>query len=51
MQQNDDFSGQTSLFAFVESEAERILKKTDVETLTLIEALNLLYELKKTVTS
>ena len=50
MQQNDDLSGQTNLFASAESEAERILKKTDVETLTPIEALNLLYELKKTVT-
>ncbi|HNW04963.1 MAG TPA: DNA mismatch repair protein MutS [Oscillospiraceae bacterium] len=50
-QQSDDLSGQTNLFASVESEAERVLKKTDVETLTPIEALNLLYELKKTVTT
>ena len=45
MQQHDDVEGQTTLFA-PQSDVERILRQTDVETLTPIEALNLLYELK-----
>ena len=49
MQQNDDIFGQTNLFASVTSDAERIIRQTDVETLTPIEALNLLYELKSIV--
>ena len=49
MQQNDDIMGQTNLFAAIQSDAERIIRQTDVETLTPIEALNLLYELKSIV--
>ena len=49
MQQNDDIMGQTNLFASIQSDAERIIRQTDVETLTPIEALNLLYELKSIV--
>ena len=49
MQQNDDIMGQTNLFASITSDAERIIRQTDVETLTPIEALNLLYELKSIV--
>ena len=49
MQQKDDLEGQTNLFASIQSDAERIIRQTDVETLTPIEALNLLYELKSIV--
>ena len=49
MQQKDDLEGQTNLFASMQSDAERIIRQTDVETLTPIEALNLLYELKSIV--
>ena len=49
MQQNSDVMGQTNLFASITSDAERIIRQTDVETLTPIEALNLLYELKSIV--
>ena len=49
MQENNDLFGQTNLFASVTSDAERIIRQTDVETLTPIEALNLLYELKSIV--
>ena len=45
MQQHDDVEGQITLFT-QQSDVERILRQTDVETLTPIEALNLLYELK-----
>ena len=46
MQKNEELNGQTNLFSSVQSDVERIVKQTDVETLTPIEALNLLYELK-----
>ncbi len=46
---NEDVMGQTNLFAAMQSDAERIIRQTDVETLTPIEALNLLYELKSIV--
>ena len=49
MQQNSDVIGQTNLFASITSDAERIIRQTDIETLTPIEALNLLYELKSIV--
>ena len=49
MQQNNDLSGQTNLFASITNDAERIIRQTDVETLTPIEALNLLYALKSIV--
>lgn len=49
MQKNEELNGQTNLFASMQSDVERILKQTDVETLTPIEALNLLYELKSLV--
>ena len=45
MQQHEDVEGQTTLFS-PQSDVERILKQTDIETLSPIEALNLLYELK-----
>lgn len=45
MQKQRDVEGQTTLFA-PPSDVERILRQTDVETLTPIEALNLLFELK-----
>mgnify|MGYP003288894497 FL=1 len=45
MQQHEDVEGQITLFT-QQSDVERILRQTDVETLTPIEALNLLYELK-----
>ena len=45
MQQHGDVEGQITLFT-QQSDVERILRQTDVETLTPIEALNLLYELK-----
>lgn len=43
---DDEGIGQISLFSSSLSETDTILKNTDVETLTPIEALNLLYELK-----
>lgn len=46
---NGDFAEQTNLFASMQSDADRIIRQTDVETLTPIEALNLLYELKSIV--
>ena len=49
MQKEEELSGQTNLFSSMQSDVERILKQTDVETLTPIEAMNLLYELKSLV--
>ena len=49
MQKDQDLEGQTNLFASMQSDVERILKQTDVETLTPIEAMNLLYELKSLI--
>lgn len=44
---SSDMEGQTSLFGNMESEADKKLRAVDVETLTPIEALNMLYEIKK----
>lgn len=49
MQDNSNVEGQMNLFSGIESDAEKIIRRTDVETLTPIEALNLLYELKSIV--
>lgn len=44
-----DVEGQMNLFSAYQSDAERIIRQTDVDSLTPIEALNLLYELKSIV--
>lgn len=47
--EDDGVLGQTCLFSSYQSDAERIIRQTDVDTLSPLEALNLLYELKSIV--